>query len=67
MDDLAVVKRLGYLFDLLGAKTKQTKRLLKMAAGGYCFLDMSGPKTGKPNKKWRVIENLPKRELMVEL
>jgi len=67
MDDLAIVKRLGYLLDVLGVKTPVIEKLLKKSTGGYCLLDTGGPKTGAKNKKWRIIENIPKEELMVEL
>jgi len=83
MDNLATIKRLGYVLDALKIKTPITKKLLKKVGGGYCLLDTGGPKTQriqfsktglhqdlskiKYNKKWRVIENIPKEELMVEL
>lgn len=67
MNDLATLKRLGYLLELLKTKTPITKKLLKKVSGGYCLLDTGGPKTGTKNKKWKVIENIPKGELMVEL
>lgn len=67
MDDLATIKRLGYILDILKIKTSITEKLLKKVGGGYCLLDTGGPKTGSKNKKWCVIENIPKEELMVEL
>lgn len=67
MDDLATMKRLGYLLDILEIKTPVIEKLLKKVAGGFCLLDTGGPKTGQKNKKWRVIENIRKEELLVEL
>jgi len=67
MDDLAALKRLGYILDTLKIKTSITKKLLKKVKGGYCLLDTGGPKTGPKNKKWKIIENISKEELMVEL
>lgn len=67
MDDLATLKRLGYLLDILKIKTPVVKRLFKKVGGGYCLLDTGGPKTGPKNRKWKIIENIPKEELRVEL
>ncbi len=58
MKDLAVLKRLGYLLDILKVKTKIKRMLLAKIAGGYCLLDTCGAREGKKNKKWRVIENV---------
>ncbi|MBS3069755.1 hypothetical protein J4441_05300 [Candidatus Micrarchaeota archaeon] len=67
MDDMAVIKRLGCLLEDLMIKTSIIERLLRLVGGGYCLLDPSGPKTGRQNRKWRVIENIPKEELRMEL
>ena len=67
MDDLATVKRLGYILDILKIKTPVVKELLSKVRGGFCLLDTGGPKTGHKNRKWKIIENIPKEELMVEL
>ena len=67
MDDLATLKRLGYLLDILKVETQITKKLLKKVSGGYCLLDTCGLKTGAKNQKWSVIENIKKEELLVEL
>jgi predicted transcriptional regulator of viral defense system len=66
-EDLATVKRLGYLFDLLNIKSGITEKLLKRVDGGFCLLDTGGPKKGPKNKKWRIIENIRKKDLLVEL
>ncbi|MCX6777298.1 MAG: hypothetical protein NT157_00225, partial [Candidatus Micrarchaeota archaeon] len=67
MEDLATVKRLGYLLDGLELNTRTAKKLLPGVSGGYCLLDAGGPKTGPKDAKWRVIENIPLGELKVEL
>lgn len=67
MKDLAAVKRLGFILDILRIKTSIVKKLHKEVGGGYCLLDTGGPKTGPKNKKWRIIENIPREELTVEL
>ena len=66
-EDLATIKRLGYMLETLKVKTPITEKLLKKAAGGYCLLDTGGPRTGAKNKRWRVIENIQKEELQLEL
>lgn len=67
MGDLAMLKRLGFVLDALKIKTPVVEKLLKKVSGGYCLLDTGGPKTGAKNRKWRVIENIPKKELEIEL
>ncbi len=67
MDDLAIVKRLGYLLDKLKVKSGISEKLLKRVSGGFCLLDPSGSKAGAKNKKWRVIENINVQDLAVEL
>ena len=66
-EDLAAIKRLGYILEALKIKTAITEKLLKKVAGGYCLLDTGGPRTGSKNKRWRVLENIPKEELLAEL
>lgn len=67
MEDIATIKRLGYILETLKIKTVITNKLLKRVSGGYCLLDTASSKFGIKNKKWRVIENIPKEELMKEL
>ncbi len=66
MNDLAVLKRLGFILDVLEIKTNISTRLLGKVGGGYCLLDTGAKKTGHKNKKWRVIENLEAKELAIE-
>lgn len=59
MDDMAVLKRLGFMLDVLDVKTDIKGKLLEKVGGGYCLLDTCGKKvTGPKNDKWRVIENV---------
>lgn len=58
MDDLAVLKRLGFILDAMNIKTSIKGRLLEKIRGGYCLLDTCGRKAGPKNDKWRVIENV---------
>ncbi len=67
MDDLATLKRLGYLLEILNIKTPVAEKLLDKVGGGYCLLDTCGPKSGIENKKWRIRVNIGKEELRLEL
>jgi len=66
MDRLAVVKRLGYLLETLELSPRIVEKLSGKVEGGYCLLDASGARTGEKNNKWRVIDNVGKRELRLE-
>ncbi|MEK6954416.1 MAG: type IV toxin-antitoxin system AbiEi family antitoxin [Candidatus Micrarchaeota archaeon] len=67
MENPAVVKRLGFLLDGLKIETPIKDKLLKRVGGGYCLLDTGGPKGGRKDKKWKIIENIPLKELKLEL
>jgi len=65
IDNKTVVKRLGYLFEVLNISVPE-KKLFKMKAAigkGYSLLDTTLPDTGKLNSHWRLKENLPKDSL----
>ncbi len=66
MKNGSLVKRLGFLLDTLGVDEQMAKELSAEVSGGYCLLDATGPKNGKPNKKWRIIENIRVEDLKVE-
>ena len=67
MDDVSIVKRLGYILDALAIDTPAKEKLLKNVSGSYCPLDSTIGKSGKKNAKWRIIENVSNDELQVEL
>ncbi len=67
MNDASVVKRLGYIMDVLELEPKTTKKLLEKVGGGFALLDPTGRKNGNLSKKWRIIENLSARDLKAEL
>jgi predicted transcriptional regulator of viral defense system len=54
----AVVKRLGYLLELLEIDTKILWDLQGLKAGAYIVLDTGLPKTGTPNNRWSILQNL---------
>ncbi len=66
MEDMATVKRLGYLLDKLKVNKASAEKLLLDIGGGYCLLDTAGPRTGAKNKKWKVIENIDTNGLGAE-
>ena len=67
MEDIATLKRLGYILTILKIKTPVIEKLLKMVSGGYSLLDTGGPRTGVRNNKWKIIENIQKEELIKEI
>ncbi len=67
MEDQSVLKRLGYLLDVLKIDSYIAKQILKKTGGGFALLDPAGKKIGSVNKKWRVIENISLNELKAEL
>lgn len=58
MGNAAILNRLGYILELLGIKAKVTP------SKHYVFLDPVGKKKGTYNKKWKVIENISRQELL---
>lgn len=63
MDDLAVLKRLGFIIDAMNVKTDIESGLLDKVKGGYCMLDTCGRKGGLKNDKWKIIENMEVMEI----
>ena len=56
-DSHAVIKRFGFLVNLLEIDTPITDELLKMRRSAYTLLDPSMPKEGKMVSKWRILVN----------
>ncbi|MCO5254504.1 MAG: transcriptional regulator [Bacteroidetes bacterium] len=54
----AVIKRLGFLLELLEIKTNIIDELQKLKTVSYITLDTELPKTGKYNTRWSVLQNL---------
>ena len=57
-DSQAVIKRLGYLIEILEIKTEIIPELLKMKTTSYVVLDTELPKSGKRNSRWSIQQNL---------
>ncbi len=58
MNNKAVINRLGYIYDLLGIKIK-----LKPSKH-YVLLDPLIKNKRRYNNKWKIIENIPEKELL---
>jgi len=70
MEDRSVIKKLGYLLDVLNLNPEIAEKLREKVGGGFALLDPSGRKSGRVmvvNKKWRIIENISVSDLEVEL
>jgi len=59
MKNQAIINRLGYILELLGIETK-----LK-SGKHYVFLDPLLKKKISYNAKWKIIENIPKKDLLL--
>jgi predicted transcriptional regulator of viral defense system len=65
MNNSAILKRLGFLIEILGIhKPAQIKRLRKNIGKGYSPLDPNGSKTGKYNNRWNLRVNVPEKNLL---
>ena len=54
----AVIKRLGFLLEILEIKTEIIEELLKLKSTSYVLLDTSLPKSGKMISRWSIQQNL---------
>lgn len=54
----AVIKRLGYLLELLDIKCKIISTLLSIRSNSYTVLDTELPKQGKRSTRWRIQKNI---------
>lgn len=57
-DSQAVIKRLGFLLEMLDINTKIIDDLQKMKTSSYVLLDTELPKTGKRISRWSIQQNL---------
>jgi predicted transcriptional regulator of viral defense system len=51
-------KRLGFILETLDVDERLLKALRAMRHSGFCNLDPSGPRNGKYNKDWMILENI---------
>jgi predicted transcriptional regulator of viral defense system len=57
-DSQAVIKRLGFLFDLLEIRNQLIDELQKLRTNSFVALEPSYPKEGKSNFRWAIIQNV---------
>jgi len=57
-DSQAVIKRLGFLLEMLEVNTKIIDDLQQMKTASYVLLDTELPKTGKRVSRWSIQQNL---------
>jgi len=57
-DSQAVIKRLGFLLELLDITTLITEELQTLKTTSYVVLDTELPKIGKRNSRWSIQQNL---------
>ncbi len=62
MKSNALIKRLGFLLDIIGMETK-TKKLENKISSSRSVLDPTKEKKGKVNIKWKLLINASKEEL----
>ncbi|MEI6882384.1 MAG: transcriptional regulator [Bacteroidota bacterium] len=54
----AVIKRLGFILEMLDINTKIITDLQKLKTASYVLLDTELPKKGKRNSRWSIQQNL---------
>ncbi len=54
----SVIKRLGYLIELLDIRTDITNSLLTLRSNSYATLDTELPKEGKRLSRWKILKNI---------
>ncbi|WP_295235028.1 hypothetical protein [Sediminibacterium sp.] len=57
-DSQAVIKRLGFILEILEINTKIVEELQQMKTASYVVLDTELPKTGKRISRWSIQQNL---------
>jgi predicted transcriptional regulator of viral defense system len=57
-DSQAVIKRLGFLLEMLDIETEIIADLQKLKTASYVLLDTELPQTGKRNSRWSIQQNL---------
>ena len=57
-DSQAVIKRLGFLLEILNINSEIIDNLQKIKTASYRVLDTELPKIGKRNSRWSIQQNL---------
>ena len=74
MKSHSLIQRLGFVISFLSEEglveplsPKQESMLLDHVGGSVIYLDSRRPRTGKMSKKWRIINNVPRSQLLGEI
>ena len=57
--DTVIAKRLGWILESIGYEGAGLARLTQVSIKGYRKLDPTGPRKGRCNRRWKILENLP--------
>jgi predicted transcriptional regulator of viral defense system len=63
-DSQAVIKRLGFLLELLEIKNSTIEELQKLRTNSFVALEPSYPKEGKSNFRWAIIQNIDTESIL---
>ncbi|MBS3992569.1 MAG: transcriptional regulator [Bacteroidetes bacterium] len=66
-DSQAVIKRLGFLLELLDIKTHIIDDLQKLKSTSYVLLDTELPKSGKRLSRWSIQQNLETKTIIAAI
>ena len=65
LSNQSATRRLGYWLELLGLAGEDTLQQIEVPGNrNYAWLDPAGPRAGPRNARWRLIINLPERQLL---
>jgi predicted transcriptional regulator of viral defense system len=74
MNSHSLIQRLGFILSFLAEEDlvkplspKLENKLLDHVGGTVIYLDYKKPKTGKLSKNWKIINNVPKSQLLSEI
>jgi predicted transcriptional regulator of viral defense system len=63
-DSQAVIKRLGFLLELLEIQTSKIEGLQKLRTNSFVLLEPSYPKEGKTNYRWAIQQNIDTNSIL---
>jgi predicted transcriptional regulator of viral defense system len=66
-DSQAVIKRLGFLLELLKIENPIIENLQKMKTNTYIMLDTEMPKVGKRLSRWRILQNIDSETIQTSI
>ncbi len=60
----AVIKRLGFLLELLEVKNPVIEKLQKLRTNSFVLLEPSHPKEGKTISRWAIQQNIDSNSIL---